>query len=78
MFDKMLKKDRHCHEAMFGLARINYVLGRYEFAERLLVKAYETKRDFTYRLWLSFTYMQLFRVCTNENPKKLKFLNYAL
>jgi hypothetical protein len=40
---------------MFGLARINYIQGRYEIAEKLLIKAYETKRDFAYRVWLGFT-----------------------
>ena len=40
---------------MFGLARINYIQGRYEISEKLLIKAYETKRDFVYRVWLGFT-----------------------
>lgn len=70
--------DKTCHEGMFGLARINYIQGRYEIAEALLVRAYETKRDFTYRVWLGYTYLQLFRVCTFENPKKIKFAERAI
>jgi|LauGreDrversion4_2_1035121.scaffolds.fasta_scaffold54607_2 hypothetical protein len=55
LFSRMLKNDSKLHEAMFGVARINYILGRYETSERLLIKAYETKRDFTYRVWLGYT-----------------------
>ena len=51
----MLTDDPKCHEGMFGLARINYIQGRYETAEKWLMKAYETKRDFAYRVWLGYT-----------------------
>jgi hypothetical protein len=70
----MMRDDPKCHEGMFGLGRINYIQGRYEIAEKWLMKAYEVKRDFAYRVWLGFTQMQLYRVCTPENPKKLKFV----
>ena len=40
---------------MFGLARIHYIQARYEISERLFIKAYEIKRDFTYRVWLGYT-----------------------
>lgn len=55
LFSNMLKADPKCHEAMFGLGRINYIQGRYEIAEKWLIKAYETQRDFAYRVWLGFT-----------------------
>jgi hypothetical protein len=53
----MLKSDPKCHEAMFGLGRINYIQGRFEIAEKWLIKSYETKRDFAYRVWLGYTQM---------------------
>ena len=74
----MMRDDPKCHEGMFGLGRINYIQGRYEIAEKWLMKAYEVKRDFAYRVWLGFTQMQLYRVCTPENPKKLKFVQNAV
>lgn len=55
LFLNMLKSDPKCHEAMFGLGRINYIQGRYEIAEKWLIKSYETKRDFAYRVWLGYT-----------------------
>jgi hypothetical protein len=73
LFRSMILADPKCHEAMFGLGRINYIQGRYENAEKWLIKAYETKRDFTYRVWLGFTQVQLFKICTSDNPKKLRF-----
>lgn len=72
LFEQMYKSDSKCHEAMFGLARINYAQGRYEIAEKLLIKAYETKRDFAYRVWLGYTQFQLYKICTPQNPKKVK------
>lgn len=42
LFVDMLKSDPKCHEAMFGLGRINYIQGRYENAEKWLIKSYET------------------------------------
>jgi hypothetical protein len=73
----MLTDDPKCHEGMFGLARINYIQGRYEAAEKWLMKAYETKRDFAYRVWLGYTQMQLAKICLPENPKRQKFAQNA-
>lgn len=42
LFTDMLRADALCHEAMFGLGRINYVQGRYEIAEKWFIKSYET------------------------------------
>ena len=70
--------DPKCHEAIFGLGRINYIQGRYEIAEKLFIKAYEVKRDFVYRVWLGYTQYMLFKVCTPENPKKMKIALNAL
>jgi len=55
LFEQMIRDDQNCHEGMFGLARINYIQGRYEIAEKWLLKAYEIKRDFVYRVWLGYT-----------------------
>lgn len=55
LYEQMWSADKKCHEAMFGLARINYAQGRYEISEKLLIKAYSIKRDFVYRVWLGFT-----------------------
>jgi hypothetical protein len=73
----MLRADLKCHEAMFGLGRINYVQGRYEIAERWFIKSYETNRDFAVRVWLGFTQLNLFKVCRNDNPKKMRFAKNA-
>lgn len=54
LFSQLYNADPSCHEALFGLARINYMQGRYEIAEKLLIKAYGVKRDFVYRVWLGF------------------------
>ena len=70
LFSKLYRSDAKCHEALFGLGRINYVQGRYEIAEKLFIKAYELKRDFVYRVWLGFTQMQMFRVLADGNPNK--------
>lgn len=78
LFKSMIQADPKCHEAMFGLGRINYIQGRYENAEKWLIKAYETKRDFTYRVWLGFTQVQLYKICTADNPKKLRFAQNAV
>ena len=71
LYEKLFTADKRCHEAMFGLAKVNYAQGRYEIAEKLLIKAYQVKRDFVYRVWLGYCQMQLFRVCT-EMPNKLR------
>lgn len=55
LFEQLLQADPKCHEALFGLGRINYICGRYELAEKLIMKAYESKRDFVYRVWLGYT-----------------------
>lgn len=55
LFENLYGADKKCHEALFGLARINYIQGRYEIAEKLLIKAYGEKRDFVYRVWLGYT-----------------------
>lgn len=73
----MLSSNSKCHEALFGLGRINYAQGRYDIAEKCLVKAYEIGRDFTYRVWLAFTQLQLHRVASDDNPKKLQFAENA-
>ena len=77
LFCSMLEKDPKCHEAMFGLGRINYVQGRYELAERCFIKSYEGHRDFTYRVWLGFTQLKLASICTAENPKKFRYAQNA-
>lgn len=33
-FETMLRKDKSCHEAMFGLGKLNFLIKRYEIAER--------------------------------------------
>lgn len=37
VFEKMLQADSKCHEAMFGLAKLNYKINRFEIAEYWLV-----------------------------------------
>jgi tetratricopeptide (TPR) repeat protein len=54
LFKQMYEADPKCHEALFGLGRINYIQGRYEIAEKLFIKAYEAKRDMVYRVWLGY------------------------
>ena len=37
----MLKKDPDCHEAMFGLGKINFALKRYELSEKSMKGGYK-------------------------------------
>ena len=53
----MLKKDPDCHEAMFGLGKINFALKRYELSEKWFNEAYLKRRDMAYRVWLGFTFV---------------------
>jgi len=41
----MLKQDKTCHEAMFGLGKLNFQIKRYELAERWFNDALALKRD---------------------------------
>lgn len=63
---------------MYGLARVNYIQQRYEFAEKLLMKAYKIKGDLSYRLLIGYTYYHMFRISKPENDKRVKFLKYAV
>ena len=56
-FEAMLRMDKSCHEAMFGLGKLNFMIKRYELAERWFADAFAKKRDFVYRAWLGFTYI---------------------
>lgn len=58
-FKSMLTMDTKCHEAMYGLGKVNFFVKRYELAERWFMSAYKTKKDKMYRAWLGFTYMKL-------------------
>ena len=42
-FQSMLSMDKGCHEAMYGLGKVNFFVKRYELAERWFTKAYKTK-----------------------------------
>lgn len=42
------------------------------------MKAYKIKGDLTYRVWLGYTYYHMYRICTNDNPNRSKFLKYAV
>lgn len=33
-FQSMLEMDKSCHEAMYGLGKVNFFVKRYELAER--------------------------------------------
>jgi len=55
LFTDMLSSNNKSHEALFDLGRINYAQGRYDIAEKCLLRAYEVGRDFSYRIWLAFT-----------------------
>lgn len=77
LFSGLFAQDKKCHEAAFGLARINYSIGRYELSEKLLIKAYEAKRDFVYRVWLGYTQLQMFLVATDP-AVKTKMANNAI
>lgn len=73
----MLRKDGKCHEAMFGMAKVNFVLKRYELCERWLQDAYKVKRDMVYRAWLGFTYLMLSRKASQQNEKRNWFAQAA-
>ena len=77
-FESMLRKDKTCHEAMFGLGKLNFMIKRYEIAERLFQDAFGQHRDYVYRAWLGFTYLQIYKAMDRENPKKAKYLSYAV
>ena len=70
--------DKTCHEAMFGLGKLNFLIKRYELAERWFADAFAKKRDYVYRAWLGFTYIQLYNAVTDDNPKGPKYLGYAV
>jgi len=53
----MLRMDKTSHEAMFGLGKLNFMIKRYELAERWFADAFAKKRDYVYRAWLGFTYV---------------------
>ena len=74
----MLKKDPTCHEAMFGLGKINFAIKRYELSEKWFNEAYLKRRDMAYRVWLGFTFVQLFKLVPNNNKRKPKFGSYAV
>ena len=69
----MLEKDPTCHEAMFGLCKINFAIKRYELAEKWFTEAYLKRRDMAYRVWLGFCYIQLFKLVPTSNKRKVKF-----
>ena len=77
-FESMLRMDKDCHEAMFGLGKLNFLIKRYELAERWFSDAFGKKRDYVYRAWLGFTYIYLSKALTPENPKSKKYLEYAV
>lgn len=74
----MLKMDKDCHEAMFGLGKLNFLIKRYELAERWFDAAFAKKRDYVYRAWLGFTYVQLYEAMASDNPRRMKYLGYAV
>jgi len=77
-FETMLKMDESCHEAMYGLGKLNFLLKRYELAEKWLIEAYTKKRDKVYRAWLGFTHIRLSQVVAVENPNRIKYLVSAV
>ena len=77
-FESMLRKDKACHEAMFGLGKLNFLIKRYEIAERWFQDAFAQHKDYVYRAWLGFTYIQLYKAMAPGNPKRAKFLSYAV
>ena len=77
-FEAMLRMDKTCHEAMFGLGKLNFMIKRYELAERWFSDAFAQQRDYVYRAWLGFTYIQLNKAVTDSNPKGSKYLSYAV
>lgn len=56
-FESMLRMDKTSHEAMYGLGKVNFLIKRYELAERWFADAFAKKRDLVYRAWLGFTYV---------------------
>ena len=77
-FETMLKMDESCHEAMYGLGKLNFLIKRYELAEKWFIEAFNTKRDKVYRAWLGYTYIKLSQAVTVENPIRAKYLANAL
>ena len=57
---------------MFGLGKLNFMVKRYELAERWFINAMEIKNDHVYRAWLGFTYMYMSQCLDEENPKRVK------
>jgi len=78
IFTMMYQADKKCHEAMFGIARANFTVGRFENAEQWLVLAYQNEKDLAYRVWLGYTYMEMYKRLPRINPRKLKFAKYAV
>jgi len=78
LFSQMLTMDDKCHEAMFGIARINYTIKRYEVAESWFVKAYTIGKDMAYRIWLGMTYVKMAETVSPDNQRKAKFTSYAV
>ena len=39
-FEQMVKMDDKCHEAMFGLGKLNFLIKRYELAARWFADAF--------------------------------------
>jgi len=76
-FQSMLKMDEKCHEAMYGLGKVNFLIKRYELAERWFMKAYQVKHDKVYRAWLGLTYIKLAEAVTPENKNRITYLKYA-
>ena len=74
----MLRKDKTCHEAMYGLGKLNFQIKRYEIAERWFTDAFEQKHDYVYRAWIGYTHVKLYEAVTPENPKRSKYLSYAI
>jgi hypothetical protein len=77
-FCRMLEFDNDSHEAMFGLGKLNYMIKRYEIAERWFCRAIEVKSNHVYKAWLGFTYAQMSFLLSDQNPKKQKFSQYAI
>ena len=63
---------------MFGLGKLNLLIKRYELAARWFTDALAQKRDYVYKVWLAFTHVKLANALTPANPKKLKYLEYAV
>lgn len=74
----MLKMDESCHEAMYGLGKLNFLIKRYELAEKWFLNAFAKKRDKVYRAWLGFTYIKLSQAVTLDNPNRSKYLDLSV